>query len=224
MSPFLANTATEFTDQNQRGIAWALEHAYDESAAQTDPDEHPSFATPLRASVRGSIRWNHVQAWLQRACEEGRIVGFVPSWKPTGGNSPSNRVLELSGGTCALTAVHVSDVDDTPRDAAFRRDARGSNQLVLESIEDQLPQADDTSGKVSLLLVHGGHDFEFAEIRCYYGGEEDRSAYTTVVGNLERWRGDDSGGALIWADEEPVVPPTIILRDPPRAIPEVAGD
>jgi hypothetical protein len=109
-----------------------------------------------------------------------------------------------------VTAVHVSDLEQTPRDAAFRRDARGSNQLMLEGIESQMPQQE--AGKVKLLLVHGAHDFDFAEIRCYHGGEDDRSVYTAVVSNLERWR-DDDGGALAWADQEPVTPPVVELRD-----------
>lgn len=223
MTSPIASSAREFSEHNQRGLAWALKQAYAEADAETDLDRHPMYATPLRPIIRGSVRWNHVQASLKLACETGRIVGFAPVWRPTGGKAACNQVLELVGANCALTAVHVGEMEETPRDAAFRRDARGSNQLLLESIEDQMPKSPEVSGRINLLLVHGGHDFDFAEIRCYNGGEEDRSAYETVVANIERWRDDEDGGTLAWADEEPITPPTVTLRTFPGAQPDVMG-
>jgi hypothetical protein len=210
----LQECEAEFTEHNQRGIAWALKAAYFEADRQTDADENPSFATPIQPNIRGSIRWNHVQAKLALACESGRILGFKPVWRPTGGKSPTNQVLELQGEKCSFTAAHVSDPRQSPRDAAFRRDARGSNQFLLQEIEEEAPSSADTpSGLVKLILVHGSQDFGFAQIRCYHSDDENKSDHAVVVNNIERWKdADEGGGALDWADEEPIAPAPVELR------------
>jgi hypothetical protein len=92
--------------------------------------------------------------------------------------------------------------------------------MLLEGIEE--PQPTEAAGKVNLLIVHGAHEFEFAEIRCYHGGEDNPSAYTTVIANLERWR-DDDGGTIEPVDQEPITPPVIELRNNEAAEADVSG-
>lgn len=208
----LEECAAEVTEHNQRGIAWALRAAYFQADRDTDIDRNPSFNTPLRPNIRGSIRWNHVMALLAEACHAGRIVGFEPIWRPTGGNSPTNQVLELRGAKCSITAAHINDLKRSPRDAAFRREARDANQMLLEGFEETPPDIELPEGHVHLVLVHGAYNFDFAEIRCDHTDQDGKNESTVLIPNIERWKDGDEGGALDISDQEPIMPAPVELR------------
>ncbi len=208
----LEECTSELTEHNQRGFAWALRAAYFQAERDTSSERNPSFETPVRPNIRGSVRWAHVMALLQIACDTGRIKGFEAIWRSTGGNSPTNQVLELRGSKCSITAAHVSDLKKSPRDAAFRREASGINQLLLVGDGFEEPAAQLPEEHVHLVLVHGGNEFDFAEIRCYHTDENGKNEYTVVASNIERWGDNEDGGGLFAPDQEPIAPAPVELR------------
>jgi hypothetical protein len=113
---------------------------------------------------------------------------------------PTGRYLEIILPHAAVSISQVAFWRDQPRNVQFRENARlGNQQFTLPGIEggdDEVGEAEEASGRVSFLLVHGYKELEFAHFGIPHRYHERGYIYQSP--NLMR---------LPYSVDEPLVPP-----------------
>ncbi len=115
--------------------------------------------------------------------------------------------LELRGAHTSVLALHLREQDELPRDSGYRYDQRVRNEKypLLTGFVDPHQAQDAPKQLLSLLLVHGDKNAEFAELRAY-DDPDIRSSYTSFTNNIM------AGVALPAAnDSEAVSDPSVAL-------------
>lgn len=150
----------------------------------TDPGRNPHLHTPNRHIIAGTMRWGIVETCLAEGCTLGRIKGITPQWMPlTPGAATGPHVLELVGKHTCVTAFHLTDPDEAPRDSNHRAEQRLFNQAnpLLPGFVDHDLDADTL---LNLLLVHGDKDAEFAYLRAYHKPDKVGAFLPVIPDNI----------------------------------------
>lgn len=197
----------DWTPQNLIGIQRALRVAYNAVEDACDPRRHPFYASRNRPFGVGYNRWLAVDHYLEHACAANWIQGITAHWISLGGSTGTPlSTLELRGTYTSVLALHLREPDELPRDSGYRYDKRVSNErypLLTGFVDPYESPAPDQL--LSLLLVHGDKNAEFAELRAY-DDPESRASYTSFFGNIM------AGASLPVAnDSEPVSEPSVAL-------------
>lgn len=109
---------------------------------------------------------------------------------------PTGRYLEIILPHSTLTVSQVAFWNEQPRDVQFRSNARmGNLQIRLPGFEEEEPE-EESAGPISLLLVHGYKELEFAHIGVPHAHHGNGYIYQTP--NLQR---------LLYEAAPPDVPP-----------------
>lgn len=198
----------DWTPQNLIGIQRALRLAYNAVADACDPKRHAFYDTPNRPYGVGYNRWLAVDYHLLQACNAGWISGISAHWVSLGGKTGTPlSTLELRGAHTSVLALHLREPDELPRDSGYRYDQRVSNEKypLLTGFVDPHEAADAPKQLLSLLLVHGDKNAEFAELRAY-DDPDNRASYTSFTNNIM------AGAALPASnDSEAVSEPSVAL-------------
>src|SRR5438094_344949 len=128
---FVTSYQTDWPLDNQSGLKNLLLAAYSETSALCDPNRNGIFSTPNQHMHTGFTRWIAVNQRLEQGCKSGLLRGIQARWR-LAPNSKTCWVLELRGQFTCVTASHISDIESSPRDCAFRFDGRISNQSLME--------------------------------------------------------------------------------------------
>lgn len=173
----------DWTPRNLLGLKKALSLGYDWAREFCDGKKHEVFTTPNKPLALGFLRWIAVDHYLKVACDAGWIEGISAVWKPLGGRKssfPCN--LELVGAHTNVIAVHAQDEEETPRHSKNRYNKRALNEQcpLLTGFVDPY---DDDGHAINLLLVHGGQNAEFAQLRAYTSVDTP-STFAPFSGNL----------------------------------------
>lgn len=195
----------DWTPTNLMGLQRALRKAYASVADACDPRRHAFYGTRNRAYGVGYARWLAIDFYLKEACDAGWLPGITAEWISLGGKG-GLFAMELRGLYTSVLAIHLQDLDETPRESDYRYDKRVSNERypLLAGFEEM----EAPSQLLSLLLVHGDKNAEFAELRAY-DDPRNRASYTPFTGNLME------GAPLpVGDDSEAVAEPNVALIKP----------
>lgn len=176
---FLTEVAQDWSEKNLTVIQESIVEAERATLARTDVRADPLLDTPNIAVHRGGVRWHMVQKHLAMAADRGLFEGITAEWVELGGFW----VLELRGKYTSVTAAHLMEENDTPRESKFRKRGREVNEVspVLKGFEGL---AGESSSLIHLVLVHGGKSSEFAYLRAYTD-PDDRSIYKQLSRNIK---------------------------------------
>ena len=171
----------DWSPENQIGLKKCLIQAYTETSRVCSPSLSQIFTTKNQRFHTGETRFIAVNHYLLLGCKTGLLKGITAIERPAQ-HKNGFHILELIGKSTILTAAYIPDPDSAPRDCTFRFDARTSNQELMifekEALELERPS-------ISVTLVHGGRDEQFAYLRGYNDPQRP-GRYIELSGNILR--------------------------------------
>ena len=179
--PEYLNLCRDDWDPYLSKIRYVLEEAENHVVAKTDPEQDSVFSCPNRAIMVGTQRYWEVNAQLKRACDIGLFGTITAVWEPLTDRPGGFHELVLRGEHTTLSAIHLAEPQDTPRDSVRRNSNRQCNYQM--SLFDDPDEIELSNSAVHLTLVHGGKEEKFAFLRLYYDPEYP-NRFVPVTGNM----------------------------------------
>ncbi len=172
-------TNQDWPEGNLSALKVCLLSALEETEKICNPKNNSVFATPNQPMHTGVTRFVAVSQRLDQGCKSGLLRGITAHWRQAQQKN-GFYIFELHGANTEMIVCHISDMEDSPRDCAFRSDWRTGLQQVMSFIAEGQGERE----KLKLTLVYGGkRGEEFAFIRGYYDPAKP-THYIDLTGNI----------------------------------------